>query len=64
MSTRNTLEQIGGTTILFRALAPAPLMASATVTKHEINPLAFTANTATEATSHAKGSSNGEILVP
>jgi hypothetical protein len=64
MTTRNVLKQLGGTTILFGALALAPLTASAMMAKPGVDSPASTANMGAEATFHAKPSSQGETLVP
>lgn len=63
MTMCNTLRQIGGTAIVFGALALVPLTASAMVTKHAINPPTANPHWMTKSASQAKRSSNGDILV-
>lgn len=63
MTSRNMLKQIGGATILFGALALAPLAANAAMTKKDISPPMFNANTGAE-TFHSNPSAKGWILVP
>ena len=64
MTTRNMLKQLGGTTILFGALALAPLTASAMMAKHDVDSPTSAANMGAEAAFYAKPSSKGETLVP